>query len=163
MHQTKSPATGFTVTLLTATLLLALAWLPTASATDENPIYAERSDFMKGMGGAMRAFSNYLKRGDGEPLELSSMAAELATRASEIPSLFPENTGLEQNEQSEAKPNIWEQWPDFVAASEAMIEPAQALEAAFDSGNKGKIGAAVKKLGKIGCGGCHRKFRLKKD
>ena len=134
-----------------------------ASAEEAEAVYAARSDFMKGMGGSMRAFSNYLKRDEGEPLELGGMAAELADRAGEIPGLFPKDTGLEQNEESEAKSNIWEEWSDFVAAAERLVEPARAVEAAFDSGDKGTIGQAVKSLGGDGCKGCHSQFREPKE
>ncbi len=134
-----------------------------ASAEEAEAVYASRSDFMKGMGGAMRAFSNYLKRGDGEPLELGAMATEIAERASEIPSLFPQDTGMAQNEESEAKSDIWENWADFVAAAEGLVEPATALAAAFDSGDADAIGGAVKALGGEGCRGCHSQFREKKE
>ncbi len=134
-----------------------------ASEQEAEAVYASRSDFMKGLGASMKAFGNFLKRGEGEPLELASMAAEIAATASEIPSLFPQDTGMAQNEESEAKPEIWENWSDFVAASEALVEPAMAVEAAFDGGDNKATGAAVKALGFDGCRGCHSQFREKKN
>lgn len=150
---------GFSVPILNADTMPGTV----ASAEEAEAVYANRSEFMKGLGGNMKAFSNYLKRGDGEPLELGARAAEMAETASEIPGLFPQDTGMAQNEESEAKAEIWENWGDFVAAAEALVEPAKALEAAFDSGDKGAIGAAVKNLGGQGCKGCHDKFREKHE
>ncbi len=137
--------------------------LMSSQAYADEAVYQERKEFMEGLGKSMRAFSNYLKRGDGEPLELGAMASEIAQNAAMIPSLFPPGTGMAQNEESEAKPAIWESWDDFVAAADALAPPAQKLEAAFEAGDKGDIGAAVKALGRQGCGGCHKKFREKKE
>ena len=133
------------------------------SAEEAESVLESRSEFMKGMGSAMKAFSNFLKRGDGEPLELGAMAAEIAENAPGIPDLFPKDTGMGQFEDSEAKPGIWDNWEDFVAAANALVEPAAALEAAFESGDKGNIGASVKALGGDGCRGCHKQFREKRN
>ncbi len=165
MRKLKYLALGFLVAAGFCAPVLHADTMPgtVASAEEAEAVYANRSEYMKGLGGSMKAFSNFLKRGDGEPLELSGMAAEIAATASEIPGLFPQDTGMEQNEESEAKADIWQNWADFVAAADALVEPAQALEAAFDSGDKGAIGAAVKALGGQGCKGCHDKFREKHD
>lgn len=157
---------GFLVIAMYSSPQLQADTMPPAkveSAEELEAVYANRSDFMKGMGMKMRAFSNFLKRGDGEPLELSSMAAELAENATQIPSLFPVDSGMAQNEESEAKSVIWQEWSDFVAAAEGLVEPAKGAAAAFDSGDPAAIGAAVKALGSEGCGGCHKRFREKKE
>ena len=165
MRKIKTLLVGMLASLLWSIPIVQADSMPgtVASAEEAEAIYAARSDFMKGLGGSMKAFSNFLKRGDGEPLELAARAGEIAEGAADIPGLFPKDTGHAQNEESESKPDIWEDWAGFVAASEALIEPAMALEAAFDSGDKGAIGAAVKTLGGQGCKGCHDKFREKHD
>ena len=155
-----------------AALALALS-IPAAIADTEpgmvetteeaQAVFEQRTEFMKGFGKRMKAFSDYLKRGDGEPLELASMAAEIAEKAPEIPSLFPVGTGLEMFEESGAKSKIWEEWGDFVAAANAVPELASALEVAFDSGDPGQVGAKLKALGGNGCGNCHKPFRQKKE
>ena len=63
---------------------------------------------------------------------------------------------------SESKDVIWEEWDEFVAATERLGEKAAALQAALTSGDSGQIGAAFGDLGKNGCGGCHSKFREKR-
>ncbi len=134
------------------------------SPQEAEAIMKERSEFMKGLGRHMKAFSNFLKRGDGELFELSAMATEIAEDAPRIPELFPENTGMEQYEEdSEAKPVIWQKWNEFVDSSNALVGYAEAAATAFDSGDKRMIGKAVKDLGSKGCGGCHKKFREKRN
>lgn len=166
MRTVKYLILGLLVTVMYSSQALQADTMPPAkveSAQELEEVFANRSDFMKGLGMRMRAFSNFLKRGDGEPLELGSMAAEIAEIAEQIPSLFPVDSGMAQNEESEAKNNIWEEWPDFVAAAGGLVEPARGVEAAFDSGDPNAIGAAVKILGGEGCRGCHKRFREKKE
>jgi len=149
---------------------MALAFGSAAAAADSMPgkistpeeaeaVLEMRSETMKQFGSAMKAFGNFLKRGDGEPLELAGMAAQIAEGASKIPGLFPEATGMADFKDSEAKEEIWQDWSGFVAAAEAMKEPALAVEAAFDSEDSAAIGATVKKLGKDGCKNCHHTYR----
>ena len=136
----------------------------TVSSDEEAMAVAEkRSDFMKGLGGAMKAFSNYVKRGDGDPEELAVRAGNIADNASSIPDLFPVDTGMGRFEESEAKAVIWQDWEDFVSKTGPLQERALALQAAFQSGDKDKIGGALKALGGEGCRGCHKKFREKKN
>lgn len=166
MRTIKYLVLGFLVIVMYSIPALQADTMPPAkveSAEELEEVYANRSDFMKGMGMKMRAFSNFLKRGEGEPMELGSMAAEIAENASMIPTLFPVDSGMAQNEESESKANIWQEWSDFVAAAEGLVEPATAVAAAFDSGDPAAIGAAVKALGGEGCRGCHKRFREKKE
>lgn len=162
--QKKSPLTR--IALLTVAVAVATLSAPTSVldiAWAQDSVFKERSDYMKGLGQSMKQFSNYVKRGRGEPLELAAMAGDISTSASEIPALFPEDTGMEQNADSEAKPIIWQEWEEFVEAANALGNYAAAAEKAFESGDDGAIADAFKNLGRKGCGGCHERFRQKKN
>lgn len=154
---------GLTVSALALSFFGSNSFSQDLSAEELAAVYQNRSEFMKGMGSSMKAFSNYLKRGEGEPLELGAMAGEMAANAAQIPDLFPMNTGMAENEESEAKANIWTEWDDFVQSAENLAPLAVNLEAAFASGDAGNIGAAVKILGGEGCRVCHKQFREKKE
>ena len=160
---TKLPIVALLALGMTGSIVHATEPAMVESAEQAEAVLESRSEFMKGMGSAMRAFTNYLKRGDGEPIELGSMAAEIAKNAPSIPDLFPKDTGMAQFEDSEAKAVIWEKWDDFVDAANGLVEPAMAVEAAFESGDKGEVAASVKALGGNGCRTCHETFRQKKD
>ncbi len=137
------------------------------SKTDEQAlaVLENRSEFMKNLGSAMKAFTNYLRRGDGNPSDLSAMAREIADNAPGIPDLFPENTGIDHFEDSEAIAAVWENWPEFVAAANELVEPAQALATAFAAVADGvedaehDAAARFRDLGRIGCKSCHDRFR----
>ncbi len=153
---------GMTVSALTFSLFSAYSHSHGTMA-ELTGVYKSRHIFMEKLGTSMKAFSNFLKRGKGEPLELGAMAAEMAANVDRIPDLFPMNSGMTDNEHSEAKDNIWTEWDDFVQASKKLAPLATDVEAAFKSGELEKIGAAVKKLGEEGCRGCHKQFREKKN
>lgn len=120
-------------------------------------IYKERADTMKGFGGAAKSTGAMFK---GEtPFDLAKVQAAgqlVATKAPTLPSLFPEGT----NEgESEALPIIWEDWEGFTAAAKLLGERAAVLASAEDPKAAGAaFGAMVK-----ACGGCHEKYRLKKE
>lgn len=59
------------------------------------------------------------------------------------------------------KPEIWTDWAAFVKAAEALEKATPGLVVAVKTGDKDKIGAAVKMVGKA-CGSCHKPFRAPK-
>ena len=133
-----------------------------ASEEEAMQVAEKRSETMKSMGRSMRALKGFVE-GRGTAEEADAAATVIADAAPTLPSLFPAGTGMAALPDSESKENIWEEWDEFVAATERLGEKATALQAALSSGDSGQIGAAFGDLGKNGCGGCHRKFREKRD
>lgn len=140
-------------------------WAHTVEIEDPElrAVVQKRHDYMTGLGESMKAFSNYVKREVGDLEELAAMAGEISKTAASIPDLFPTDTGMGTIEGSEAKPEIWHSWEEFVGWTVTLEERAAALQAAFERGEKEQISDSVKALGKEGCRGCHRKYREKKD
>lgn len=126
-------------------------------------VLQNRHDYMTGLGESMKAFSNYIKRDVGDLKELAAMAGKISETAASIPDLFPTDTGKDTIEGSEAKPEIWRSWEEFVGWTATLEERAAALQAAFDSGDNEQISESVEALGNEGCRGCHKKYREKKD
>ena len=85
-------------------------------------------------------------------------AKGLATAASlDLTEGFPEGS----REDSDAKPEIWQDWNKFVAAAKTMGDESGKLARLAQSGDMAAIGAQVKAVGKS-CGGCHKPFRKPK-
>lgn len=133
-----------------------------ASEEEAMQVAEERSETMKSMGRSMRTLKRFVE-GRGAAEEATAAATVIADAAATLPSLFPAGTGMAALPESESKENIWEEWNEFVAGTERLGEKAAALQAAIASGDAGGIGAAFGDLGKSGCGGCHSKFREKRD
>lgn len=62
--------------------------------------------------------------------------------------------------ETDAKPNIWQKWDDFVKVAKSASEKADALVAAA-GGDKAAAETAYKDLGD-GCKSCHKDFRAEK-
>ncbi|MCY4451084.1 MAG: cytochrome c [Immundisolibacterales bacterium] len=133
-----------------------------ASEEEALEVAESRSQTMKAMGKSMRTLKGFAG-GRGTAEDASAAAAVIADAAPTLPSLFPAGSGMAALPDSESKDVIWEEWNDFVAATERLGEKAAALKAAIAGGDSGAIGAAFGDLGKNGCGGCHSKFREKRD
>lgn len=134
-----------------------------AYAHGGGPVYEKRHVYMNELGDIMKAFGNFVKRGEGDLADLSQKAARIIELAPELPSHFPPDTGLNHNKESQAKPIIWEKWDDFTSASERLIDLGKGLEAALASEDEAQISAAVKQMGEEGCRACHSQLRIKKN
>ena len=133
-----------------------------ASEDEALRIAEERSKVMKSMGQSMRTLKRFTE-GRGSPEDASAAATVIADAAPKLPSLFPAGSGMGALPDSESKEVIWEEWDAFVAATEHLGEKAAAMQGAIGAGDSGGIGAAFGDLGKNGCGGCHSRFREKRD
>lgn len=63
--------------------------------------------------------------------------------------------------ESEARPEIWQDWDGFKAAYETLRNEAEKLQQVAATGDEAAIKAQFAETGKQ-CGGCHKKFREKK-
>lgn len=162
MSAIRMPAAVAGVALAAFMGLATLAPGQAVSAEDVKQVAEKRSMAMKAMGGSMRTIKGYAG-GRGSKDDVLKAVAVIASTAPMITSLFPKGTGMEALPKSEAKPEIWAKWDEFGAAAKRLGDKAAILAAAIESGDKGKVGAAFGDLGKVGCGGCHRVFRQKRN
>lgn len=81
--------------------------------------------------------------------------AALVVSATKIPAVFETQGGADP--ESEAKPEIWTNWDDFVAKGKA-------LETAATAADVTSLEALQASMTAIGgsCGGCHEVYRVKK-
>jgi cytochrome c556 len=82
----------------------------------------------------------------------ASAKAALAAAAAEVPAKFePQAT----DPLTEAKPEVWTNWDQFVAKSEALLKAAEAV----DTASPETIGAGMGAIGGA-CKDCHSTFRM---
>lgn len=135
-----------------------------ASAHSESTGNAEadyRIAEMKKLGMNMGAIGKVAKGEVAYSPELNDNAKAIAELASNMGKWFPEGSGVES---SRAKPEIWDdKYKEEFAQDITDLQAASVqLIAAVQSGDQGKIGAALQGTGKT-CGGCHKQFRKPKD
>jgi cytochrome c556 len=86
------------------------------------------------------------------------------TRGSAHPARKQEQLDLKRPNQrghSEARPTVWERWPEFEAASQNVAEEAAKLADAARSGEEAAIAAQFRSMTQA-CSGCHDVFRAKR-
>ncbi len=111
----------------------------------------------------MKAVSGFIKNGEGSAEDVARRAGEIGKIAAKIPSMFPDGTEMNGAADSKFKamPEIWLDWENFEKAAALMLSKSKALAAAAGGGDKAAIAEAFTSLGKEGCSGCHKKFRMK--
>lgn len=155
------------------TLLVALAFLPLAgafvgagAAPNANPV-KERQKLMRSVGKAMKTSVKML-RGE-RPYDAGAAADAMKTMndvAGKYAGLFPEGSDMENSimdfdQESDAKPEIWTNMDDFKMKAAALKMASAAAQKA--AGDKAMFMAAFGDVGKA-CKGCHGKYKAdKKD
>ncbi|MFZ5964152.1 c-type cytochrome [Thalassococcus sp. BH17M4-6] len=87
-----------------------------------------------------------------DPDQAEALARDMARHAAAIPAAFETPA---QDPRSEAKPEIWTDWPDFVADA-AMLEDAAS---AMQTGTLDELRFGMRAVAKA-CATCHEDYRL---
>ena len=123
---------------------------------DETPEIDYRQKLMKGHGAAMGSIGDYLK------YKLTYGSNHVATHAkniSEYAKLIPDAFEKKITDgKTDAKPEVWDNWDDFVAKANALNVAATELAAAAAGGDMRAMMPNVKALGEA-CRGCHNEYR----
>jgi cytochrome c556 len=130
-----------------------------APATKEEALKVmhERHEGMEQIGKSTKAIKRQLDSSTPDVAEIRKASATIAELAAKSPNWFPLGTGPDVAKTG-AKPEIWQNYPDFVAKDRDFRTAAQAFDAAAQSGDLSQIKAGFAELGKA-CKACHDKYR----
>lgn len=143
--------------LLAGGLVLTTAGV-TPAADAPADVIKYRGAVMDSLGSHIRAIFAVLRGEVSYGNHIGAHAAAMHGMSQLIPDMFPPGSG---EGETRAKPEIWQEWAEFEAASKAFqISTAKLVEAA-ESGDMGAIGAAAGAVGDA-CGDCHKPFRKPK-
>jgi cytochrome c556 len=118
-----------------------------------NPV-ADRQRLMKLVGASWADIQAKVKAGNIEAVAVN--AETIAVSAPHIPPLFPAGS---MTDQSKAKPEIWQKWPEFEAAAKNLETLSEKLRDAARAKDAAGVEAAAKEFGPKACGACHTPFR----
>ena len=118
-------------------------------------VVADRQRLMKLNGASWRDIQAKAKAGDIEAIAVN--AEMMAIGALHIPSLFPEGS---LTEESNAKPEIWQQRDEFEKQAQNFRVMAEQLRDTAQAKDADATQAMVKTFGKQACGACHTPFRV---
>lgn len=136
-----------------ATALTLFAGIAFAEVEATDPLVIAQKDLMKSFGGAAKALGGMAS---GEvAYDATAAAAAKATLVAGSADIHVKFEKAGSDPASEAKPEIWTNWDDFVAKATALNAAATALDVASADGIKAGMGA-------IGgaCKDCHTSFRV---
>ena len=143
---------------LTALVFVAGAALLEAQATDENVIQY-RQTLMAGHGVSMGSIADMMKYKFGYgPQQVEIHARNLSEYAKLIPEVFENEITAGA---TDAKPEIWQNWDDFVAKAKALETAAGKLSASA-GGGPSAIMPELKATGGA-CRNCHDNYRKPKE
>lgn len=117
---------------------------------------AERQRLMKNVGANWADIQAKVKA--GAPPETVAVNAEaLSLHAQRIPGLFPEGSLVGK---TNAKPEIWQKWPEFQAAAKNLENRAATLRDQAMAKDNAAVTQTVSTFGRDACGACHTPFRV---
>lgn len=93
--------------------------------------------------------------GAGDMDTISAEAKRIAAWASVMPEYFPEGSDMGE---TKARPEIWENWDDFLTKAKANHDAALALADIAATGDMDAIPTAFKALSDT-CGACHKLYK----
>lgn len=118
-----------------------------------------RHDGFEALGDSFKGIMDAMKAGESLNADMAQAAKDIAAKADEIGSWFPEGSGPETGRKTEAKAEIWTQPEAFAKAQGDFVEAAKQLDALAVAGDAEGFAAQAKALGGT-CKGCHDDFRL---
>ncbi len=126
-----------------------LAFLGSAMA---DPITERKENFRNNVK-SLKLIQPALAAGDMEVI--SEQANLIAAWAAIMPDYFPEDSDMGD---TKARPEIWENWDDFIAKAEANHDAAITLANLAIAGDADALPEAMKALSDT-CGACHKLYK----
>jgi cytochrome c556 len=139
--------------LITSVVTVFLACITISASADATKY---RQTVMKGIGAHMSAMGQIAKGEISHTGDMLGHAKALEMTMGMVSSAFKEKTS---GGKTTAKDTIWSDWDGFAKKATESSKAANVLVRTIENG--GDVGAARGALGKT-CGGCHKKFRVKK-
>ena len=143
--------------MVTASLVIAIGagCAGKSMKTGSGDVVADRQRVMKLQGASWADIQAKAKAGNIEGIAVN--AETIALLAPQIPAMFPEGS---LTDKSKAKPEVWQKWAEFEAASKNLETQAAKLRDAARAKNEQLTQDIVKDFGRQACGTCHQPFRV---
>ena len=116
-------------------------------------VIAERKENFRANVKALKLIQPAMADGDMETI--SNEAKAIADWAKVMPEFFPDGSDMGD---TKARPEIWENWDDFLAKAAANQDAALALAELAATGDQDALPGAFGALSKT-CGDCHKLYK----
>lgn len=123
------------------------------AASANADVITERKENFRANVKSLKLIQPAMEQGDMETI--SKEAESIASWAKAMPEFFPQGSDMGN---TKARPEIWENWDDFLAKSAANREAAETLAELAAAGNDEALFGAFGALSKT-CGDCHKLYK----
>ncbi len=140
--------------------MIAFTTVTTAEAADEPAnVIKYRQKVMSSIGAHIGSIGAVLKGEVSYTGHVAAHARAMHDASLMIDDIFPAGSDVGE---TRAKPEIWQDWAKFEAATKTFQAATKELARVADTGDMAAVGAQLNKVGEA-CGGCHKPFRKKKQ
>lgn len=147
-------ATGIVVSFA-----LTLSGLLFAADTDEiKTAMDERHENFEAIGESFKTIRDQARSGSADLAKVTEAATTINTLSKQIDTWFPEGSGPESGNETEAKAEIWQEREAFTKAAQVLIDNSGKYLNQLQSDGASAIPGGIRLLGS-GCKGCHDDFR----
>lgn len=141
--------------VLVAAMLLGIG-IAFVHAQEDEQVIVYRQRLMKGHGASMGSIGDIMKyKLPVGTAHVAMHAKALTEYAGMIPEAFEKKSPMGL---TDAKPEVWDDWDDFVMKANTLQEAAGKLATAAESGEMAQVMPALKGVGDA-CRGCHNVYR----
>jgi len=123
------------------------------AASANADVITERKENFRANVKSLKLIQPAMEQGDMETI--SKEAESIASWAKAMPEFFPQGSDMGD---TKARPEIWENWDDFLAKSAANRVAAETLAELAAAGNDEALPSAFGALSKT-CGDCHKLYK----
>ena len=147
-----------TVLVISGTVALAGC---ASSGPDGATAIKDRKALMKTILKNWKPIKGFAKNGTGSSGAVVKHANAINATTDEMLALFPKGSGRGDfsDKETRALPAIWKDWAGFKKANQTLANESAKLASVAAGGDQKAIAAQVGRMGKLGCGGCHKPFR----
>lgn len=145
------------IAVATLAALAATAGVAAVSGNKAKQISHERHEGMESIGKQFKALRRELDSPAPNAGAVQASANQVDSLATKSSTWFAKGSGPEAGKTG-AKPEIWQNWPDFVAKNRAFQQSAKAFRAVAAKGDMTAAKASFAQLGGT-CKACHDSYR----
>jgi cytochrome c556 len=146
------------LSLKLAAALVVLGAGAAAAKVNVRAVMHERHEGMEAMGKAFKTLHREFDSSSPDVATVRASANQIGNLAKKSSRWFVLGTGPEAGKTG-AKPEIWQNWPDFVAKNRAFQQSARAFKAIAAKGDMTAAKASYADLAGT-CKACHDKYRM---
>jgi len=150
-------------TAITVSFTLTLSGILFAADAEEiKTVMDERHENFEAIGKSFKTIRDQARSDNADLAKVTEAATTINILAKQIDTWFPEGSGPESGNETEAKAEIWQQREKFTNAAQRLVTESEKYLARLQSDGVSAVPGGIRSLGGS-CKNCHDDFRIDDD